>query len=209
MDTIPPVANAGIDRSINEDALFTFNGSASTDNVDIIDYIWTFVDVSSKVLIGIASTYVFETPGIYAVTLNVSDNVGNWDTDNVTITVLDITMPEANMTITPGIGVVVGATITFDASESRDNIDVVSCEWDFGDGNTKSGMIVTHSYSGPGNYTVTLTVSDAAENTDICSASLQVSGVFPWWIIGVIVTVAVIIPLGILFWKRKAKPLNR
>ena len=38
---------------------------------------------------------------------------------------------------------------------------IVSYEWDFGDGTTGSGSSVTHAYSSPATYSVTLTVADA------------------------------------------------
>ena len=54
-----------------------------------------------------------------------------------------------------------GEEITFDASASYDpDGEITSWEWDFGDGETASGEVVTHSYSAAGDYTVTLTVTD-------------------------------------------------
>ncbi len=40
--------------------------------------------------------------------------------------------------------------------------DIVSWEWDFGDGNTASGPMVSHTYSQPDDYDVSLTVTDAS-----------------------------------------------
>ena len=55
-----------------------------------------------------------------------------------------------------------GVDITFDGSGSTDlQQDVpLSYEWDFGDGTTGSGAIVTRAYAEDGHYTVTLTVVD-------------------------------------------------
>ena len=55
-------------------------------------------------------------------------------------------------------------TFQFDASESTGNI--VNYTWDFGDGNTFSGMEGSHSYELPGKYLVTLTVTSSYENSD-------------------------------------------
>ncbi len=45
--------------------------------------------------------------------------------------------------------------------------EIVSYHWDFGDGNNATGMYADHVYSEPGEYVVTLTVTDneGAENT--------------------------------------------
>ncbi|UCH71762.1 MAG: PKD domain-containing protein [Thermoplasmatales archaeon] len=51
--------------------------------------------------------------------------------------------------------------VTFDGSNSIGNI--ISYEWDFGDGNTGTGEITLHTYNDAGVYTVTLTVADIIE----------------------------------------------
>ncbi|QLH76922.1 PQQ-binding-like beta-propeller repeat protein [Halosimplex rubrum] len=53
------------------------------------------------------------------------------------------------------------SAITFDVSPSFDSDGTVaSVEWDFGDGTTKTGMTVSHTYDTTGEYTVTITVTD-------------------------------------------------
>ncbi|HEX3931522.1 MAG TPA: PKD domain-containing protein [Nocardioides sp.] len=49
----------------------------------------------------------------------------------------------------------------FDAGASSDSDGtIVKYAWDFGDGTTGNGQIVDHAYANPGNYSVTLTVTD-------------------------------------------------
>jgi parallel beta-helix repeat protein len=49
----------------------------------------------------------------------------------------------------------------FNASSSYDRDgEVVSFEWDFGDGETGNGMVVSHSYNSSGPYDVTLIITD-------------------------------------------------
>jgi len=53
----------------------------------------------------------------------------------------------------------INQTITFNASNTT--VGKIECyDWDFGDGATGRGKIVTHSYSSAGNYTVKLIVTD-------------------------------------------------
>ena len=65
--------------------------------------------------------------------------------------------------------------VTFDASASMPNGgEIVSYEWDFGDGNYASGKIVTHQYSFAGNYTVTLNVTDSEGLWDVEQEQIEV-----------------------------------
>ena len=62
---------------------------------------------------------------------------------------------------------------TFDASGSVDpDGEIVAYEWDFGDGESASGVQVVHTFADDGNYTVRLTVYDDEGATD--SATVQV-----------------------------------
>jgi len=68
--------------------------------------------------------------------------------------------PIANISLTPSSGLA-PLLVNFDGSGSTDNMAVTSWQWDFGDGNNASGQLVNHTYTAVGNYTVTLTVTDA------------------------------------------------
>lgn len=72
--------------------------------------------------------------------------------------------------------VYVNETVYFDGSESYDlDGSIMSWSWNFGDGNTASGVTVSHTYQEPGNYTVTLTVKDNrnAEISNTCSVEVR------------------------------------
>lgn len=62
-------------------------------------------------------------------------------------------------------------TVTLDGTSSTDDVGVVSHTWDLGDGTTKTGPTVTHTYARSGDYTVRLTVADA---TGLRSTTSQV-----------------------------------
>ncbi|MCW3131937.1 MAG: right-handed parallel beta-helix repeat-containing protein [Candidatus Methanospirare jalkutatii] len=69
----------------------------------------------------------------------------------------------------------INQTITFDASSSYDpDGAIVSYDWDFDDGNTATGKIVTHAYSSAGEYTVTLTVTDNSSLTNSTTRKVKV-----------------------------------
>ncbi|RLE41413.1 hypothetical protein DRJ19_05910, partial [Candidatus Woesearchaeota archaeon] len=83
--------------------------------------------------------------------------------------------PIANFTYYPE-KPVVNQSVTFDASSSYDpDGNITKYEWDFGDGETASGKIVTHAYSDAGSYTVTLTVTDDDAATHSISKKVNVT----------------------------------
>jgi parallel beta-helix repeat protein len=205
LDITKPIANAGSDRTVNEDTQITLDGSASSDNVAITTYTWTFTDVTIKTLTGQKPTYTFNTPGVYTMTLNVTDAAGNWATDTVVITVLDITKPVANAGSDKTINV--GTAVTFDAGGSTDNVGIVSYEWNFGDGTTGTGIKATHTYASQGTYTATLTVKDSAGNTATDSITITVHAAegIPMWIIGAAISAVALATAAatLILWKRR------
>jgi peptide/nickel transport system substrate-binding protein len=70
--------------------------------------------------------------------------------------------PQSVVTLTGGTNVVnVGDTVQLDGSQSWDEDGALkSWNWDYGDGQSGSGQIVTHTYFQPGEYIVALAVTD-------------------------------------------------
>ncbi len=174
VDSTWPAANAGPDQVVEEDTLVALNGSASSDNVGIITYVWTFTDGTPQTMFGMSPSYLFETPGVYAVTLNVTDAEGHFTTDTVMITVQDITPPLIDI---GSYGTIVeNVPVNLDASRSIDNVAIVDYLWNFGDGTSENSSIpsVVHTYTKPGVYVIALTIADNAGNVDSTSTSIVV-----------------------------------
>jgi PKD repeat protein len=207
-DVTPPVADAGVDRVVDEDVLVVLDGSASWDNVGITSYVWTFIDGSLKTITGPITNYTFSDPNLYLITLNVSDSEGNSNTHELIITVKDITPPIADA----GQDQVVQKNIEtiFSALESKDNGKIASYLWDFGDGNTTDGAFVSHEYSETGTYLVTLTVTDSDGNNDITTINITVVGSrFPWMMLGIgVVIVTMISVISIIMIRRRLGKLS-
>lgn len=70
--------------------------------------------------------------------------------------------------------VTVGSSLTLDGSNSSDNQGVTNHTWDLDDNTTAFGETVNHTYDETGTYAVTLTVSDAANNTDTDTVNVTV-----------------------------------
>lgn len=116
------------------------------------------------------TSHAYGTPGTYVVTLTVVDN--ETLTDTATGSVIIDVPPLASFTMNPS-PANPGVTVTFDGSGSLGNI--TDYDWDFGDGNLASGVVVTHAYAAPGTYTVRLVVRDNASLTDTETQFLRVN----------------------------------
>jgi PKD repeat protein len=162
IDISSPLANAGDDHVVHEGDIVTFDGSVTTDNVEVVSYSWTFNDGIMQTLVGVNPTYVFESAGVYQVTLTASDDQGNSGTDTVQVTVIDSTWPIADAG--PDQIVAQDSLVTFDGSSSSDNVGIISYVWtliDNGEPKTLYGIDASYYFDTPDVYVVTLTVSDA------------------------------------------------
>jgi serine protease len=70
-----------------------------------------------------------------------------------------------------------GLTCTFDGSGSTDDAGITNHSWNFGNGLSGSGAVVSMSYGASGTFMVVLTVTDTANQTDSVSKSVIVSSV--------------------------------
>jgi PKD repeat protein len=171
-----PVADAGPDQDVDEDALVTFDGSASGDDVDILNYTWTIVDMDVE-MYDVAPTYTFAIPGDYTVELVVNDTIGQESAvDSMVVSVHDVTAPVADAGPDPT-GVLEGDVVVFNGSGSTDNNEIVSYTWSFyeaviGDPSVAydpvslDGKVIDYVFMTEGDYEVTLTVTDRGGNTD-------------------------------------------
>jgi len=158
---------------------FSSSGSVGGSEGFITSWYWTFGDgtVSSQQ----NPTHAYTSSGTFTVTLKVTNNYGQTDTDTTSATITTLsptqTPPVANAG-GPYFGVV-GTSITFNGSGSNDpDGTIVSYMWNFGDSTTGTGISPTHTYTIPGNYTVVLTVTDneSLTHSNSTTASINVSG---------------------------------
>ncbi len=89
-DLTPPSANAGSDQNVFLGTTVSFDGSGSTDNVEVVNFTWTFTDITAQTLYGIGASYTFDNIGVFEITLTVKDASGNSGTDVMKVSVTDI-----------------------------------------------------------------------------------------------------------------------
>ena len=175
-DNEPPVADGGGPYSAEAGESILFDASASTDNDGSIDfYRWNFGDGTSE-LLAKNPTHTYQTDGTYTVTLTVIDDLGATDTITFSVPV----GVDANQypTADPGgpYEGMVEEIVVFDGTQSTDSDgEIEEYMWDFGDDTTGSGATITHSYSEPGSYLVTLTVTDNYGDSHAESTTVSVN----------------------------------
>jgi gliding motility-associated-like protein len=137
-------------------------------------YTWDFGDGSPPVS-GNSVSHTYTLPGSYTLTLSAEGTDGCTGYDEATSLVVVIAPPPIDA--------------AFDANQINDCVllqmegtdmstgDGLSYLWNFGDGMSSQEQNVAHTYSQPGNYTVTLTVTEP-----VCGTSDQ--AIFPLTLLG-------------------------
>ena len=158
--------NSIIIGSVNADFSFPSNvcggNSFTFTNISIpapLSASWNFGDATTST--GISPVKTYTSPGTYIVTL-VSDFGGCQATQTKSITV--IAKPSASFIASP----LTSCSTPIDVNFSNTSTGSVATEWLFGDGSTSNLTNPSHSYTTPGNYTVTL----ISINSNGCSDTL-------------------------------------
>ena len=161
---------------------FDASGSSDTDG-SITSYAWSFGDGASAT--GSTANHTYSSEGTYTAQLTVVDDDGSQDTYSREVQVVSsasgiINPPTAAVTASPVSGQA-PLVVSFDASASSDSDgSIVSYTWEFDEGRVTDdgaiafGVMATHTFEDPGNYTVILTVMDEDFAIDIESIDIEV-----------------------------------
>lgn len=170
---VPPVADfvwSPTVPSTNETVFFNAGYFTYDPDGYIASWAWNFGDGTSGGGNGTGNTtgngtnqgpfptHVYATFGTFNVSLNATDNAGL--STVVSHAVYVNAPPTAKFTTSKPVGKV-GTAVVFNASASSDpDGDPLNYTWWFGDGSTATGAVVSHVYAQPGQYLVSLQVSD-------------------------------------------------
>ncbi|MCP6718462.1 MAG: S8 family serine peptidase [Patescibacteria group bacterium] len=131
-------------------------------------------DIESPYEISWDSTTVSD--GSHTVSATAIDTASQTASDSISVLVDNVNdSPIANAG--PDQSAYIDDTVYFDGSGSTDDGEIVSYDWNFGDGATASGITVEHIYAAEGEYIVTLTVTDDGGLTSNDTAIVTVTTV--------------------------------
>ncbi|MCW4033803.1 MAG: PKD domain-containing protein [Candidatus Bathyarchaeota archaeon] len=175
---MPPVAILNASSTIvDSKEVVSFTAIASYDlDGTIVSYEWDFGDFTKGT--GMNVTHTFPRGGEYIVKLTVTDNDGATGTAIYPKIIANI--PPVAIIDQSSESVYPDDTVTFNAANSFDpDGSIVAYEWDFGDGTTATGTVVSHVYSNKGTIIVTLTVTDNNAATGTASSTVTVMNIAP------------------------------
>jgi PKD repeat protein len=179
-----PTANTPAQFDASTSCGSTDAANACTTASAITSYVWNFGDggtASGKVV-----SHTFSSPQQYSVTLTVTNDRGLSASTTNAVSVGAGSLPtSAQFRFSPA-SPAVNQTVFFDASEAKPGTGhtLTQYKWQFGDGTSGSGMLVSHAYGIAGGYSVTLTVVDetgqqlAASQTVTVTATATPAAVF-------------------------------
>lgn len=167
-----PIANFVADDSISCSVANIAFTNLSTSAFPQASWEWDFGDGNTGSTTNPTHTYLND--GAYTVSLKVTDVNGCQDS-LTKVNYINLDHPEADFapittTACPGQG------ITF-TDLSTGPATMTAWFWDFGDGNSTTATTPVHAYANPGNYTVTLTVTDAegCSDTEVKAALITIT----------------------------------
>ena len=162
-----PIANVSGPYESYEGKAITFDASNSTDpDDDDLQYLWDFNNDSiwdTNYSLQPTATYTWDDDYTGDVVLEVYDgNMTDADTTSVMVNNVAPSVYIDNVSQPFPEFILTNDTLQFNGSYYDPGIlDTHTIEWNFGDGNISTDTLTTaHAYAEPGNYTVTLNVTD-------------------------------------------------
>ena len=140
-----PLSGAGAPHTVQ------FTDETAPGNLAIRGWDWNFGDGTHSSQQN--PSHTFTTPDVYDVTLTVLTDIGNSAT---TKTGYVVVRPEAafSANVTSGVG---SLAVQFSDDTDPGNLDILTWNWNFGDGTSSGLQNPAHTYTQPGTYTVALT----------------------------------------------------
>jgi len=156
----------------------TFDAGSSTDSDGLIVlHVWDMKDGTQGT--GQIFRHTFTDVGVYDVTLKIHDDDGLTDETMMTVRVTEEgggIPPDAVFTMSQSAGFA-PLTVDFDATNSDPKEgSITSYDWTFGDNQSGSGAMVSHTYANSGVYQAQLAITNTANSIGMTTKRLVVRG---------------------------------
>jgi PKD repeat protein len=147
-----------------------FTATGVTDGTPLT-YAWDYGDGDNG--IGEFANHQYDTDGAFTVVLTATDSCLYESTYTAELT---IDPPALAASFDQSASAIpIHSTVYFTDTSSTDGPAIVAWLWDFGDGETDTGEIVSHAYDEAGDYDVQLTVQDAFGYSDTITVTNAVT----------------------------------
>jgi gliding motility-associated-like protein len=153
-----------------------FNDSSLSDGLHPIQtWAWNYGDRQTDTLTAPPFQHTYQTPGIYSISLKVTDSIGCSDSSKLAGSII-ISKPIANFKTTDTL-ICPGKQIQLKDYSIGSNL---LYSWDFGDGTpASSAASPAHLYTTDGNFTIAVIVTDKFGCTDTATKTAYVKVVSP------------------------------
>jgi len=191
---IAPIADAGIYGGTyieGDDLTLDASGSYDVNAEDTLSYSWVVEKAegaswtSTGIIPGSAgptANFEFLLSGEYRVTVTVTDATASASAISY-LSVIENEAPIVTLQL-PASTIGINESVTFGVLiEDEDGQANATVSWNFGDGETDSGLAPSHSYSDAGTYTVSVNVTDMRGKSTVAQADILVQQTFSFSII--------------------------
>ena len=145
-----PIAVISSNNNVCANDSVNFISNSTTSAGFIAGHLWEFGNGDTSILQNV--DYLYDTSGVYTVTLTVTSSTGCSDSTSAIINIRPT--PEVNFTTQ---NVCLNDTTFFENLTTLSNGQIIGNAWNFGDGNSSNAFEPYHIYNAPGTYQVTLT----------------------------------------------------
>jgi PKD repeat protein len=172
----PHVEGAAVPGSGKAPLEVLFTAQGTDPDGDVLTYAWDFDDGSAPVA-GKTARHVYTKNGLFTAKVTVTDRGGLTHSAEVTVTVGNPAGGQAPTVQAAGdpVSGTAPLKVNFSAAGSDPDGDSITYVWAFGDGGQAGGTQVTHTYTQPGTYQATVTVSDVGGKTGTATVTVVVS----------------------------------
>jgi PKD repeat protein len=146
------------------------------ENGNAVSSVQVFFQTTAGTLASHGQPVMTNSSGIAKDTLNTTGEAtvtatAGGSEDSLNISLGSQTAPTCNLVVSPT-SAAVNQTISFADSSDDPDSTLKKSTWDFGDGHSSTGFVVTHSYTSAGTFITTHTITDSQGLSDVCAPTV-------------------------------------